>query len=270
MLQEIFDLFRARDPIPFIILAILSVGWIIVLERAILLQITYRVNFSKFNQTIRKMLAAGDLERARNYCKATAQVGLPLIAAKAIDAYQSDTFRVRMVVTEEILSFMPRIRRRISQLPGLATIAILLGALSAVHGVWQSFHTADIFELGIKSFAFTKGLSNALNPLALSLVATILLLLPYGLLEAIATRLEGEIEHSLAIILNILSPESETVMAQPSFVAAGSMDGGMGRMDSLPDIEPLGSESSAATGKGTYEDISADKSEPVPDEEEII
>ncbi len=42
------------------------------------------------------------------------------------------------------------------------------------------------------------------------------LLLPYGVLDAIASRLESEMEHSIAIIINILAPEMQTVYAQPS------------------------------------------------------
>lgn len=273
MLQEIFDLFRSREPIPFIILAMVCVGWIIVVERIILLQLTYRVNFSKFNLTLRKMLAAGDMERARSFCQATAKVGVPLIALRAIETYESDNFRVRMVVSEETLSFMPRIRRRIAQLPSLATMCVLLGALAAVDGVWHSFHMADVLELGLKNFAFTRGLSHSLTPLALSLMAAVLLMLPYGLLDAIAARLEGEVEHSLTIILNLLSPELQPVFGQPSMPTSGSHggmpsgDGGHGGAG----MNAGGGDGAVAAVKGPYEDVSnSDRSEPVPDEEEII
>ncbi|MEN9808858.1 MAG: hypothetical protein RLZZ488_425 [Pseudomonadota bacterium] len=264
MIQEMFELFRARQPVPYIILAIFAVGWVIVFERFIVLQLTYRLNFGKFNSTLRRMLSAGDLDRARQYCAASGNTGLPLIAAKAIEAYETENFRVRMVVSEETLAFMPRIRRRISQLPNLAAVAVLLGALAAVNGVWQSFQMVDGLELGLKSFAFSRGLSQALTPIALGLGASVFLMIPYGVLDAMASRLEGEIEHSLTVILNLLAPEMQPVFAQP--VAAAQAVVGEG-----PQASAAAGEDSADGAKGGYQDVaSAERSDPVPDEEEII
>ncbi len=266
MMQEILDLFRAREPIPFVILAILCLGWVIILERFFLLQFVYRVNFQKFNWNVRKMLAAGDVERARTYCTATSKTGLPLIAAKAIDAYQTDTLKVRMTVAEETMAFMPRIRRRISQIPNLATVAVLLGALAAVHGIWNSFRMSEVLDQGIKSVAFTSALANALTPLALSIGASILLMLPYGILDAIAARLEGDVEHSLTMILNVLAPETQTVVAAQPAVGAPAMV-------AETTSRPASSDSAAPVREPAVEKEEENVvagTEKFPDEEEII
>lgn len=262
MIQEIIELFRSREPIPYMILAIFAVGWIIVFERFIVLQLTYRLHFEKFNSALRRMLSAGDLDRARQYCAASGNTGLPLIAAKAIEAYESENFRVRMVVSEESLAFMPRIRRRISQLPNLAAVAVLLGALAAVNGIWQSFQMVDGLEMGLKSFAFSRGLSHALTPIALGLGASVFLMIPYGILDAMASRLEGEIEHSLTVVLNLLAPEMQPVFAQPvAFSQPVVAEVSEGVEDT----------SNVVGAKGGYQDVaSAERSHPVPDEEEII
>jgi hypothetical protein len=186
-----------------------------------------------------------------------------MITTKAIEAYENENFRVRMVVSEESLAFMPRIRRRISQLPNLAAVAVLLGALAAVNGVWQSFQMVDGLELGLKSFAFSRGLSQALTPIALGLAASVFLMIPYGVLDAMASRLEGEYEHSLTVILNLLAPEMQPVFAQPVGV-------------SQPPPTEVNSASQnqkeqAYGANGGFQDVaSAERSEPVPDEEEII
>lgn len=268
MLPEIFSLFRQDSVIPFAILALVLVGWVVILERFITLQFIYRVNFKRFNQSMKKMLAAGDLERAKSLCHNTSKTGLPLITARAIEAYETDSFRVRLVLSEETLAFMPRIRRRISQLPNLATGAILLGSLAAIHGVWQAFFTAEILELGVKTFAFTQGISHSLTPLALAMFAAVILVLPYGILDAIAARLEGEIEHSLAIVLNILAPETQPVVAAIAAPAAQPVDTGF-RDEPEQDEEPQGESIEDLTADIDNEVI-GDNAEAVPDEEEII
>jgi biopolymer transport protein ExbB len=270
MLQAILDLFRGREPIPFVMLAILCVGWVIIFERFVLLQFVYRVNFTKFDWNIRKMLAAGDMERARTYCAATSKTGLPLIAAKAIDAYQTDTLKVRMTVSEETMAFMPRIRRRISQIPNLATVVVLLGALAAVHGIWESFRMSDVLEQSVKSVAFTGALANALTPLGFALGAAILLMLPYGILDAVAARLEGDVEHSLTMILNVLAPETQAVFAaQPAVGAPAFINTEASGSRPSASSESAMSSNSAAPVAKEEEHVEA-ANDKFPDEEEII
>lgn len=269
MLQAILDLFRERSPIPFVMLAILCVGWVIILERFVLLQFMYRVNFKKFDWNVRKMLAAGDMERARTYCTATSKTGLPLIAAKAIDAYQTDTFKVRMTVSEETMSFMPRIRRRISQIPNLATVVVLLGALAAVHGMWDSFRMSQVLDHSVKSVAFTGALANALTPLGFALGAAILLMLPYGILDAVAARLEGEIEHSLTMILNVLAPETQAVFAAQPAVGAPSFINTEAAAASRSAAPAFDSQANNAAPAKEVENVETGNDK-FPDEEEII
>ncbi|APJ04916.1 MotA/TolQ/ExbB proton channel family protein [Silvanigrella aquatica] len=271
MLNDIFIMYRNGEVIPFIILAIVSVGYIIIFEKFILLQFVYRINFEKFNSTIKKMLAANDMERARNFTKATSRTSVPMLTLKAIDAYENDPMRVRSVVSEESLRFFPRVRRRINQLPNLAAACVLLGAIATVQGIWRSFRMVEGLELGIKSFAFTTGLSHALLPLAIALVAAVLLMLPFGILDAIAWRLEAEMEHSLCVILNILSPEMQPMFtggsggSSQSDSADGHSGGGGGGSglddDGMDRVESKGRRNDVSDTGGLQE---------VPDEEEII
>lgn len=268
MIHEILELFRHNAIVPFIILALIAVGWIIVIERFITLQFLYRINFPKFNASMKKMLASGDFTRAKALCQATSTTGLPLITLRAIDAYESDAYRVRLVLSEEALGFIPRVRRRISQLPNLASAAVLMGALAAIHGVWQSFHTAEVLELGVKTFAFTKGISQSLTPLALAMAAAALLVVPYGILDAIASRIESEIEHSLTVVLNILAPETQPVVAAIAAPVAAEPV----RHAAPPASLSKKTEEKAAepNHKDMDQEVAGDVTDSVPDEEEII
>ena len=84
MINDIFLLYKDGEIIPYIILAIVSVGYIIIFEKFILLQLVYRINFEKFNTQIKKMLAANDMDRARNFSKATSKTSVPMLTVKAI------------------------------------------------------------------------------------------------------------------------------------------------------------------------------------------
>ena len=266
MLNDIFLMFRNGEIIPFVILAFVSVGYIIIFEKFILLQFVYRIKFEKFNSTIKKMLAANDMERARSFTKATSKTAVPMLTLKAIDAYENDPMRVRSTVSEESLRFFPRIRRRINQLPNLAAACVLLGAIAAVQGIWTSFRMVEGLELGVKSFAFSTGLSHALLPLAISLVSAVLLMLPFGILDAIAWRLESEMEHSLCVVLNILSPEM-----QPMFTGGASSSSNQEESsDNYSGGNAANENVDRAESKGRKDDSSDPGLQEVPDEEEII
>jgi hypothetical protein len=171
-----------------------------------------------------------------------------------------------MTVAEETMAFMPRIRRRISQIPNLATIVVLLGALAAVHGIWNSFRMSEVLDHGIKSVAFTSALAGALTPLALSIGASILLMLPYGILDAIAARLEGDIEHSVTMVLNVLAPETQAVVAAQPSVGAPAM---VADAPVRHAAESSGSASREPAVEKEEENVVAG-TEKFPDEEEII
>lgn len=266
MLNDIFLMYRNGEIIPFIILAFVAVGYIIIFEKFIILQFVYRINFEKFNMTIKKMLAANDLERARNFSKATSKTAVPMLTLKAIDAYENDPMRVRATVSEESLRFFPRVRRRISQLPNLAAASVLLGAIAAVQGIWTSFRMVEGLELGLKSFAFSTGLSHALLPLAISLVSAVLLMIPFGILDAIAWRLEAEMEHSLCVVLNILSPEM-----QPMFTGGASVATNQEEAESYSRNNLTGDNNNERMESKGKKDDSADAGlQEIPDEEEII
>ncbi len=269
MVQELSRLFEAQDPVAFVLFALVCAGWVIVVERVILLQWVYRLDFAEFNTRIRKMLSAGDMSRARSYCLATSKVGLPVIVAKTIDAFETDAFKVRLVAGEEALWFLPRIHRRLSQLPNLATACILLGSLSAVCNLCSCFQLQDGggLDSGLRQFVFGRGVVDAVLPLALSLGAALFLAFPYGILEAMATRLEGELEHSLAIVLNLLAPEMQPVFGGGALPNAGAMEAA----ESQPATPPPAEKSAPAAAKGSADDSRhLEHIESVADEEEII
>jgi hypothetical protein len=96
-----------------------------------------------------------------------------------------------------------------------------------------------------------------------------LLMLPFSLLEAIAARLEGEIEHGLTMILNVLAPEMQPVFASHG-KSGGSHTSTIEQSHSASAGTELKTESSAQ-GKGHHEEPAVnERLDAVPDEEEII
>lgn len=272
MIHDIFLLFQAQEAVPFIILAFFAVGLVIIFEKFIMLQFVYRINFSKYNKEIKKMLLANDTDRARSFARSVSLTGAPMIASRAIEAFEYDPFRVRSAVTEEVLDFFPNIRRRLTQLPNLAATCLILGSLAAVNGIWNNFRMTQGVELGIKSFIFSAGLIKSLLPLALSLAAAVVLMLFFGILEAVAWRLEAQIEHSVAVVVNVLAPDKEVMFVPPPEEDTASPGSDRRRNDDdEPDDSNLSSESqNDSSNQGGEGKKNGAPLQAVPDEEEII
>jgi biopolymer transport protein ExbB/TolQ len=278
MLHDIFNLYRTGEVIPFIILAFLCIGYIIIFEKFFILQFVYKINFEKYDSQIKKMLLANDMERARNFSRAVSKTGVPMLAVRAIDSFEHDPMRVRATIAEEGLRFLPRIRRRMTQLPNLAAASVILGALAAVYGIWSSFQMVDGLELGIKSFVFAKGLTLALLPLAISLITSLLLMLPFGILDAMAWRLESEMEHSLCVILNILAPDIQPLVVANTNNSPSDYKSSEDKSKDEQQHTPVVTNNEAKNSdlnqqqpaKAAHENSEPTPAPIVPDEEEII
>ncbi|MES2614010.1 MAG: MotA/TolQ/ExbB proton channel family protein [Bdellovibrionota bacterium] len=274
MIHDIFILYRNGEIIPYIILAFLCVGYIIIFEKFFILQFVYKINFEKYNTQLKKMLLANDMDRARSFSRAVSRTGVPMLAVRAIDSYENDPMRVRAAISEEGLRFFPRLRRRMTQLPNLAAACVILGAIAAVYGIWSSFQMVDGLELGIKSFTFAKGLTLALLPLVISLVASVLLMLPFGILDAMAWRLESEMEHSLCVVLNILAPEIQPVVVSSSFSNLDSEPAVENNQNSTQQNSSAQNKEEQNTdqqvAKASNEEPEPNSPRVIPDEEEII
>jgi hypothetical protein len=136
-----------------------------------------------------------------------------------------------------------------------------------VHGVWQAFYTAEILELGVKTFAFTQGISHSLTPLALAMFAAVILVVPYGILDAIAARLEGDVEHGLTVVLNILAPETQPVVAA---VAAPVHDSSFDKSNTSAKAAPAEEQTIEQLTSEIEQEVGSEVADAVPDEEEII
>lgn len=205
MAHDIFLMFRNGEAVPFIILALILIGYVIVFERFALFRWVYKINFNHFNTQLQNALQHGDFDKARALIRDTSDTGLPKLALRAIDTFEQTPHQIQAHIAAERLRFFPRIRRRLHQLPSLAAACVILGAFASVNGVWNAFQMVEGLELGVKSLAFSSGLSQAMLPLSISLLGAFLLILPFGILDAMATRLENEMEYSLCVLAQALT-----------------------------------------------------------------
>jgi biopolymer transport protein ExbB/TolQ len=205
----------------YYIIAIISlafIGNVIAFERFIMLQFVYNIEFLKFLNNLKKMIASEDLERAINFCKSVSQTSLPKIALKALQASESDPFTVRGTIEEETIEFIPRVERRLGGLPAIATLILLIGILGSIDQLWWAFHSIDVLDTAKKQASLANGIATALNPTALGLMVCMIILASHQMLKGMAISVLEHIHHGIAVLHNLLVPSDVAYVSQPAVV----------------------------------------------------
>ena len=237
---------------------------VVSLERLIMLQLVYYIDFSKFLSSFKKIVQAEDLERAINLCKSASKTSLPLITLKALEAAERDPTTVKGTIEEESIDFLPKLEARIGILPSLATLILLVGILGTIDGLWSAFDSIEILDTAEKQARLAHGIAGSLNPTALGLLVCMLILAFYQVLKGLAIKLAERLHYGITVISNLLIPqEVATYVAAPNAQMAP------------PPIQP--DVADAPSGEETIEEEEGDDDafddaavEDIKDEEEII
>ncbi len=253
----------------FYVIMILIIGFfgtMVFFERLIMYQLVFHIDFSKFLSNLKKMVAAEDLERAMAFCRSVSKTSLPKISLKALEVLETDPSKVRGVIEEETIDFLPYIDKRLSLLPGCTLIIMLLGLLGTIDALWAAFHSVDVLDTAKKQATLAQGIASSLNPTAVGLLFGMLFLSGHYLLKGVANMLGEKIHYGVTVLINLLAP--------PEAMAMMPVMGAMSSGDSTRESDVIPGGDSSATSKDaahttdeTFDDVSV---EDIKDEEEII
>lgn len=248
-----------------IIMVMFFISSIIMFERFIMLQFVYNIDFSKFLTNLKKMITSEDYERAMNLCKSASKTSLPKIALRALEAAENDPTSIRGGIEEDTIEFLPKIESRLSLMPAIATLIMLVGILGTIDGLWWSFYSIDILDTAKKQASLAAGIAQSLNPTSASLIASLLILASHQLLKGIAIKIVERVHHGIAVLHNLLVPEEvATYVAAASAPAPEPRDKSDAIVDDVGDDMPNPEEGSP---DDSFDDAIVDD---IKDEEEII
>lgn len=253
------------NPYLVTILILGFIGTVVLIERFIMLQLVYNLDFSKFLNNLRRSVQAEDLDRAVSICKNASNTSLPAIGLKAIEAAERDPSTVRGVIEEETIDFLPRLESRISILPALATLVLLIGVLGTIDGLWSAFESIEILDTSEKQARLANGIAGSLNPTSMGLLISMLFLTCHQLLRGLAIKITERIHYGVSVLINLLVPQelaTYVAAAHPAEVPNRSAATVDDSDDDVEEPEPMTEEEDDSFDDASVEDIK--------DEEEII
>lgn len=250
------------DVYMYCIIFLAFIAVVIIFERVVMLQGVYNINFMKFLAELKKMVAAEDFDRAKNHCKSTLSTSLPKITLRALELSEVDPTSVKGAIEEETIEFLPKLESRLSVLPAVATLILLVGILGTIDGLWGAFHSIDVLDTAKKQASLANGIASSLNPTALGLLACMFILSAHQILKSIAIQVTERLHYGIAVVSNLLVPQevpTMTLAAAPIVAQQASNDA------------PAQEMSETMLEEETQDDAFDDAAvEDIKDEEEII
>ncbi|MCC6662250.1 MAG: MotA/TolQ/ExbB proton channel family protein [Polyangiaceae bacterium] len=178
----------------------------IVVERFAFQMTRYRVNSKEFFAQVKKLVTAGNIDRAIKLCEASDFPILQLVKSGLTQANKSPD-EIDAALSEKLSELKPQAEKRIGALWSLANIATLIGLLGTVSGLIATF--AAIASPGLsqsdKQRMLSNGIAEAMYNTALGLGIAVCCMITHIILHTRAKAIQHDLEATMERTFNLLT-----------------------------------------------------------------
>lgn len=192
----------------FMVLNMITSGIVltIVVERFAFQMTKYRVNSKEFFAQVKKLVTAGNIDRAIKLCEASDYPILQLVKSGLTQANKSPD-EIDASLSEKLSELKPQAEKRVGALWSLANIATLIGLLGTVSGLITTF--ASISAAGMsqadKQRMLSNGIAEAMYNTALGLGIAVFCMITHIILHTRAKAIQHDLESTMERTFNLLT-----------------------------------------------------------------
>ena len=197
----------------------------LIVDRAVFFLGKGAVNARAFLEQIRKLVQAGQIEKALKLGAAT-DAPVSVVARAGLHRMAKGEAAVATAIEEALTDAAPELKKRIAVLWSLANIATLIGLLGTITGLIGAFAAVGKFAADQRSTVLAKSISEAMNNTWLGLAIAASCMIGHLFLSAASKSKQQELESFALRLENLLFD----LIANPPAPAAEkeSRDGGRG------------------------------------------
>ncbi|HMA91482.1 MAG TPA: MotA/TolQ/ExbB proton channel family protein [Polyangiaceae bacterium] len=178
----------------------------LIAERAVFQLTRYRVNSKEFFAQVKKLVAAGNIDRAIKLCEASDYPVLQLVRSGLTHANKGPD-EIDAALSERLSELKPAVEKRVGALWSLANIATLIGLLGTVSGLISVF--ASIAAPGLsqadKQAMLANGIAEAMYNTALGLGIAVFCMIAHIILHTRAKTIQHDLESVMERTFNLLT-----------------------------------------------------------------
>ena len=207
-MEKVWAFMHEGAPFSFVNVAILAFVIAIIAERFTHILTKHQVNGDEFMAQIRKLVQAGNIDRAIKLCEAAP---LPLLQVIKSGLTQVNRGEEAIIANmeERMSEVVPALEKRIGALWSLANIATLIGLLGTISGLIRSFGAVAYAEPAQKAALLAKGISEAMYNTALGLGIAVFCMFFHLILHGWAKRIKQDLERATTRLENLLTLKRE-------------------------------------------------------------
>jgi len=174
-------------------------------ERVIFLFTKFRVNNKELLAQVRKLVQAGNIDRAVKLCEAGDFPVFRVFRAGLTQVNRGEEAVVTSI-EEQMMDMAPMVEKRINALWSLANIATLFGLLGTILGLIHTFSALDrVTDPGQRQQALARGISEAVNNTALGLGIAVGCMVAHLLLSEWKKNILADLELNVSKLQNLLT-----------------------------------------------------------------
>ena len=166
----------------------------------------YRVNSKEFFAQVKKLVTAGNIDRAIKLCEASDFPILQLVKSGLTHANKGPD-EIDAALSEKLSELKPQAEKRVGALWSLANIATLIGLLGTVSGLIATF--AAIAAPGLsqsdKQRMLSNGIAEAMYNTALGLGIAVFCMITHIILHTRAKAIQHDLEATMERTFNLLT-----------------------------------------------------------------
>ena len=178
----------------------------IIIERTAFQLGRYRVNSKEFFAQVKKLVTAGNIDRAIKLCDASDYPILQLVKSGLTHANKGPD-EIDAAMSEKIGELKPAVEKRIGSLWSLANIATLVGLLGTVLGLIHTFGAVSAPGLSAadRQRILANGIAEAMYNTALGLGIAVFCMITHIILHTRAKAIQHDLEATMERTFNLLT-----------------------------------------------------------------
>jgi len=178
----------------------------VVIERFAFQLTKYRVNSKEFFAQVKKLVTAGNIDRAIKLCDAGDYPTLQLVKAGLTHANKGPD-EIDAAMSEKIGELKPAVEKRVGSLWSLANIATLVGLLGTVTGLITTFNAVADPRLSAaqRQAQLSLGISEAMYNTAFGLGIAVTCMIAHLFLHQRAKNIQHDLDATQERVFNLLT-----------------------------------------------------------------
>ncbi len=205
-MQEIFHALKEGAPFSYINILVLAFVIAVIIDRSVFITRKYqKVNSAEFMSTVRKLVQAGNIDRAIKLCDAEP---LPLLEVVKSGLTQVNRGEEAVIASmeEKMAEVMPQLEKRTGSLWTLANIATLIGLLGTISGLIRAFKAVGtIDDPSQKTALLSAGIAEAMWNTFLGLFIAVIAMVAHLILHGMTKRHKADMENVTMKLENLLT-----------------------------------------------------------------